>query len=323
MGIEFIYNEDLTATTSDGATIFVGSRDTNFTRSVYRANGSPRASWDISLSTPINNFWMTSSVASNFENSRPLLILSEAASDFFRLTTPATGINFITAEIFDGTWNSVGTTTIGLKENTLNTNFTIRLDVRPTNGIVEIFIEGTLALSVANINTIGSVLANSVDSVTLDSTSADERCDWSEIIIANNENIVNYRVAQIDPAADGDSSDWTGTFEEVNELNVDDLDFINTESVNVVSLFSGVDVPENSLTPKTISVSSRIRTDATGPQGVNIVLKTGGLEFHSNELAIANTYDTYINVWAINPNTNAAFTVTEANAIQYGINSRT
>lgn len=324
MGIEYVYDEDTSATLVDAGQITAGSRDTDFVRSVFRCDGfSTRASWQISLPNKINDFWMNMTTQGTYENADNILTFFDNGVQFLRCRTQGSGPDFVTISVLDGSWVNLGTSDTGLLNGALNTNFCVHMCIHPTNGVVEIYIEGALSLRVTGINTIGTPLASGIDRVILDSSGTIEEVHYSEVIIANNVNIVNYRVAQVEPTGAGDDSEWLGTFAEVDELNQNDPLFIRTGEVDQTILFTGGDVPDISLVPKAISVSVRMKKDDIGPQDANIVIKTNGVKVHGDLLSLANTYTGYRQVWTDNPVTGLPFTTTEANNFQYGITSRT
>lgn len=202
------------------------------------------------------------------------------------------------------------------------TSFGIDLDVRHTltfhlntdgTGSAEIYSSGTVRLSVTGVDL--SALTN-VEYHRIRSCGV---VIWSQSVCRDTNTTIGSRTAEFYPTGLGATDQWTGSYTAVDEAVYSDADFMWSDTANQVEVMAGTLV--GSLTGYVISsvaVVARAKTDGSGPQNLQLALRTASTNYFSGSIALGAGYSANVGIWSTNPNTTIAWTSADAGAIQIG-----
>ena len=145
---------------------------------------------------------------------------------------------------------------------------------------------------------------------------------YTEVIVADVETI-GWHLSTLNPDGIGNSTTWTGDHTSVNASASNDGTFVSSTLDDELEQFTCSNLP-TSLDVKAFVITSRSRNVAVGPQNLQMSLRTGGTDFTSANLPISASF---INsgpiIYDLNPDTVAAWTTAEIDAIEIGVISRT
>jgi hypothetical protein len=143
--------------------------------------------------------------------------------------------------------------------------------------------------------------------------------------VAADFDLTNYRVYTSPPVSAGNSVAWTGTVADVDEIALNDNDFITSATNDQIEQFIRTAISIPSGTIAAIAVNARVTANPGGPQSVRSNIRIGTTDyFNSFTFAPGTGFKPYCSIWTVNPATSLPFTIAEAGsaAIQYGLQSR-
>ena len=226
-------------------------------------------------------------------------------------------------------WNGSGFTEITPTINSFLTQDTVqKLDfhwkIADTDGVFELYIDEALAASFTGDTLTGGF--SQIDQVRLLNTAHDENSNlynvyFSETIVADVETI-GWGLKTLAPNGDGNSTTWTGTFDDVDDITFNDDTFVSSGTAEEVELFTIEDLGP-SFTVEAVVVAARSRTAVTGPQNLQMAIRTGGSNFFSSNVPVGTGFAGEQAVWDLNPNTGLPWTNAEIDALEIGVKSKT
>lgn len=156
------------------------------------------------------------------------------------------------------------------------------------------------------------------------STSATYYMWFSEIIVAD-ESTIGWNLKTLGPEADGTTSDWTGTFADVDEEDPNDTDFVSSGTSGQVELFNppagGSEFDGKSI--KALVIGGRAQADGAGPLNIQAAVRTNATNYFSSNLSVTTSFASAQAIFATNPDTTNAWVKAEIDAIEYGFRSQT
>ena len=145
---------------------------------------------------------------------------------------------------------------------------------------------------------------------------------WTQIICAD-EPTIGWRLKTIPPTGAGASTDFTGTYAEVDEVKYADADFINSSTNGHVELFShGTTVPTG-YAIRGVAVTARAKKGLTGPANLQLALRSGSTTYTSSSQALDVGYGAFVAIWETDPATTADFTTSAIASLQFGVKAIT
>lgn len=144
----------------------------------------------------------------------------------------------------------------------------------------------------------------------------------SQVIVAD-ESTIGMRLFTVPVTGAGATSSWTGTYTEIDEIIYADADFINSASVNQVSTFATTVPSLTGYQTKAIAVTARAKCGASGPQNIEMALRSAGTNYFSSNFALDAGYRAFCNVWNTDPATAGAWAGAAVTAAQPGVKSIT
>lgn len=120
----------------------------------------------------------------------------------------------------------------------------------------------------------------------------------------------------------GASSAWTGDYTMVDEAVLNEADYIYSGTATQVETYAHSTVSSlTGYTPRAVCVSARAKRGGTGPQNMQLALRSGSTDYFSATKALGLGYTAVQNIWDTNPDTSAAWTAAQVAAAQPGVKS--
>jgi hypothetical protein len=228
----------------------------------------------------------------------------------------------ITMKYWNGSaWTTAGSFTASVQ--TLVNTVDIHTVTNSASGSIVVYFSGTKRLEVTGLGLSGLGGITKVRFNGMSNGPFHGGCRYSQVVMAD-EATVGMKVHTFYPSGAGATDDWpTGTWASIDEVAYSDGDVITTTTANQDELFTGTLVgtfaPEDAI--RAVCVTARARHSATGPQNIQLSIRTGGANFYSSTLSLDAAYGNSINVWETNPNTSVAWTSANITALQFGVKS--
>lgn len=143
---------------------------------------------------------------------------------------------------------------------------------------------------------------------------------FSEILVSDSD-ISTYSVSALTPTSDSSNTDFTGGYGEIDEVVLDDADYIYTSTSGHKSDFVLSDLPEGEEYVHAISCATRAVRGETGPQRFRFYVVLDGTNYYSSYMEPTAVWTTYKYMWARRPDNNAYWSRDDANALVIGIES--
>jgi hypothetical protein len=226
-------------------------------------------------------------------------------------------------------WNgSAFVTDASIDPNMLNSTkkrIDIHIVLSDTVGKFELYIDGTLTATLTTSDTIRTA-ATTIDRITLRSPNVDTiSCYYSGIIVAD-EDTRGMRLVQRLPTGAGAETDWTGAYTAIDEIGINDADFITSATANQTSTFTFNDLPSefNGSPIAAVVVSERVQGSAISPTTLQNVARVGSTDYPDDtEHATTTAYGPAQTVFNVNPATLTEWTASTVNAAEFGVKSKT
>jgi hypothetical protein len=194
--------------------------------------------------------------------------------------------------------------------------------------IVSNAVSGTAAMYSNNVlaftNTVDNSYFPGVDQIRLEGSNLDisqANC-FSEICcdtVSTVSRRVRYDRLNTNSAV---NTGWTGSVTNINELPTNDNNPLFATVTNLTSTFFENGLNLASFTPIIArGVSARMRTQATNPPAIKLVIRAGATNFLSARIAASAGYQATFNCWTSNPHTSALWTATNAASSENGVYS--
>lgn len=320
-GVSFIGSE-FSALRFTGAALEVTSggtfRSANSRGSMYLIDSVPQftATW----AAAVAEGWIHAVATSSWDNDSSdniLIVYTGAVVPLFRLMTSA--VATVQAQYWNGSaW--VNTAAVFAINGALQ-ELVIHL-IAGASGSFEVYQNGTLLRS-------GSVVFVGTDMQYANFYCPDDNqfaVWWSEIMLSDNSYSLVSSVCETEaPTANGTDTTGTGSYTDVDEIPLSDVDAITFAAAGLRNSFTSPARTSTLANVIGVSVAARMKRDTTGPQKAKFYLKIGGTRYYSGDLTLGLAYDAYQYTWVTNPSTGVAWTATDANssALEWGIESVT
>jgi hypothetical protein len=126
----------------------------------------------------------------------------------------------------------------------------------------------------------------------------------------------------------GNSSNWTPTsgnnYECVDEVPYSDADYVSEDVADAIDTYLIEDAPGDLVSVKCVQVQARARKDSDSLLGnMNLVLRSGGADYHSADKPLTTTFAPKINIWETNPADGQPFEKADIDALEIGERART
>lgn len=220
------------------------------------------------------------------------------------------------------TWTTIGST---MAITTVNgRTWDIKCLIDNTVGHFAAYVDGVLQHELTGDTDLFS--GSAVDHIILQSWGATNERFQSEMIFAD-ASTLGFRLATLVPNGNGANTAWTGTFADVDEADANDADFLSSATASQVETMTMTNLSANAamLTPIAVINSARARNAASGPQNLQLAVRSGGTDYFGSNVSGLNTSFTsgFQEIWHNNPNTASAWTPTDIDGMEIGDKSIT
>jgi hypothetical protein len=137
--------------------------------------------------------------------------------------------------------------------------------------------------------------------------------------IASNEPMIGWRLATYYPSGAGSDTAFNGSYTGIDEAVFNDADFINSDTANDVSTFTLTGPALTGYVVRAVAVTARAKCGLSGPQNIQMVLRSGGANYVGDTEAVDVGYGGYCHVWETDPATSAAWQNSAIASIQAGV----
>lgn len=134
---------------------------------------------------------------------------------------------------------------------------------------------------------------------------------------------IGWRTATYYPAGAGNDTAWTGAYTAIDELIHSDVDAITSSAADQVETVTTTGPSLSGYTVLGVVVAVRARRGASGPQNLQVALRSAGTNYFSSTKSLTVGFETKMNIWETNPATSVAFTTAEIASLQPGVKSIT
>jgi hypothetical protein len=211
--------------------------------------------------------------------------------------------------------NSASSTSLAMQ------TFDLGLVVNSASGSAKLYVGGTKRIDSGSIDLSGVASMNKMQGYGRTVVTSESNY-FSQIVIAD-EPTVGMRVTTVPPAGAGTTGDWTGDYTDVDEAVYSDADFCYSATNGQIELFVGTVPSLTGYVVRAVGVYARAKCGASGPQNLQIALRSGSTNYFSSSLALDVGYDAHGNVWEQNPNTTADWQTAQISAVQFGVKAIT
>lgn len=220
--------------------------------------------------------------------------------------------------------NAAGTVTVLASATGAHANSAIyKLDAQVnygTSGSVQFYIDGILKLSYTGDVTTDGVTSLSGFRLAVNSDSSAAYGVWSEVIV-HTDDTRSMSLVTLEPSANGNAFTFdSGSYASVDEGALDDLDVVASGTANQVAQFAvnNTRVTGN-VSVKGVAVWARAQRGASGPQNMQIGVRSGGADHWSSNKALALSMANVQHVLDTNPATSAAWASSDLTAAGFNI----
>jgi len=220
----------------------------------------------------------------------------------------------------DGTIR-VGNTLIGTANIFTTGLFT--LDIRlstGSSGIVELYADKQIIFSAS-----GNFTFTGMNTIMLAPTGSDASENtntvYSQVVVAD-EPTIGFQLATLAITGAGDSSQWVGSFEQINEVVTNDNTFINTSTAGQINTFQIEDLNSQYSNIKAVIISALGRFAQVGPKNLDAVIRLSGTNYLTPMTPLGSGFTASQAVLHANPATFNPWNISEVNNAQMGIRSK-
>lgn len=317
---------ELDAFTINGATPFQSTNSARFDPTFARRALRPIATANMQADfSPLAEGWLHLNV--NYQ-SAPTTLQDQS---FILLQDVGAGITGMQIDADNGVFNLEYWNGLSFTELSPDLNMTDdvtggnRIDmhwrIADSNGIFEVYVDGRFITSFEGDTSNGfTQFDRAIIRSPSDFNNDLHTAYYSEIIIADVETI-GWHLATIGPNGNGNGTAWTGDFNDVDDANLNDGTFVSSGTAEEVEQFTAGNLG-TAFDVKALTIAARSRNVATGPQNLQMSVRTGGSDFFSSNVAISTSFATGQSTFNQNPDTVADWTTSEIDALEIGLKSK-
>lgn len=320
---------------------FVGGEDHDFTRigatsvdtatTAARRTANARCSLRVGTSAGISDGWqgtLSSSSAACWITARFYLAGSIFANaELFSLLDGS--IRRITLRVSSGgvyqliKRNAAGTVTTLVTSAVVPSLTNLqKLDVQVnygTTGSINIYIGNTLIITYTGDVTTDASTSLSGFVLGTHTSSASNSTYWSEVICAS-EDTRSLSLVTNAPTANGSTFAWSNSYANVNEVTTDDGTLCTSSNANELAqmTISSAGITGNPAI-RAVCISARAQKGGTGPQNLQMNIRTGGNDYFSSTQALPAALGRVAAVFETNPATNGPFAYTDLTSAGFNV----
>jgi hypothetical protein len=139
---------------------------------------------------------------------------------------------------------------------------------------------------------------------------------YSEIIVTDTDSRA-MGLLTLPPVTDGNTQDWIGTAADINETEIDDTTFINTDTADEIAEFTcPTTIPVGNWDAHAVFQSARVNIGLDGPQHFQFVNRpaSGTTDYFTANFDPAPAIENFHYQWPVNPDTGLQWTLADIGA---------
>jgi hypothetical protein len=279
-----------------------------------------------------------------FGNPMGILLITDAGTPQIGLISNLDGsISVHRSPQFNSPGTVLATSSKAMRLNTwVHIEFKVKID--PSTGTYELRFDGVPIIGpITSANTRGTSnsTANGIVIGLINNSSMvpdNRQIDYDDIIVwdgtttdaQGNADVHDFigdtGLAVSRPSGAGTTTNFTpdsgSNYARVNETTPDgDTSYVESSTVTNIDTYAMDDLPSGASAVKFVGGMHYAKKTDVGARGIKAELRTSSTNYsHATELALSNSYQYYQSFWGQNPNTTAAWSVSEVNAIESGQN---
>lgn len=322
---EFIKNGNASMLSVVTGTTFKRSQARCSLQNYLTAGGIQNTTWwSAALASAITNLWLTCRFGSNATSVAGYFIFGLSKAGIRRIGVVGSGVS--------GKM-SIGKVTVGnvftilaTESGTFAANTLYKLDLQIINfgatGTINLYRDGTLICTFTGDLTTDSI--TNLDGIILGTNDVLVTANFSEIICTDADTR-SLGLITMDPAANGNTYNWTNSFASVNETVLDDATLIVGAANNDTAQFTAVTSRVGTVnTIAGVVISGRFQK-GSGVQQLNFGVRTGGVDYWSLDQVLQTTLINGQYVFEQNPATASDWTQAQITAagFNFGVRAKT
>jgi hypothetical protein len=245
---------------------------------------------------------------------------NDVGTEVFRILRSPTGGQFWQCQYWSGSvWTNIGSTL------NLTSFVTINVDVKiacGASGSFELYRDGVLMLS-------GSATMTAVTNIARVrfwcSQTTNLYGGYISQVICTDVPTVGWKLYTKPPTGNGANTAFTNDYTAVDELALNNADYIESTVANDIETFTGAALTLTSGVVKGVVVSAKALTVAGAPANLQLAVRRGATDYFSASNALTVGFAPYINIWETDPSTAADWVRADAAAAatEFGVKSIT
>jgi hypothetical protein len=213
---------------------------------------------------------------------------------------------------------ATGTTMISLYQPVL---VEARFKPADSGGVFQLKVNGVLDIDFSGDTTDGPT---TIDNIRI-YCPTNNGSHFDNIVIDDAEFPGNTKIQALRPNGAGNSTQWTpsagNNWDCVDEVPASDSDYVATNTLDAVDLYSASDLPAEAYSVKCVQVQARAYKEgnALNVQNLQLACRTHDTNYFSSNKALTTSAKSHANIWQANPNTAEPWTISEVNAMEIGV----
>lgn len=287
-------------------------------------NAATTDGWSASLDAARSSLWLTARI---FGVSGAA---SNAIVDFISFmdgTNRRLGIDFTqNSNQFRLYKKTAAGTKTTLVTSAVNFSFSVlqKIDVQivyGTSGLMNLYLDGTLIATYSgDLTTDGATsLSGFVLGSTSPTNSASVSTYWSEVICGLDDTR-SLNLVTLAPSANGNAFAWTNSYANLSEVTLDDTTLCSSSTAGDLAQMT---VSSGGITGnpaiRAVCISARAQKGASGPQNLQMNVRTGGNDYFSSNLALPAAFNRVAYTFESNPATSGAWAYTDLTAAGFNV----
>uniref|UniRef100_A0A7C3Z7Y2 Uncharacterized protein n=1 Tax=Desulfobacca acetoxidans TaxID=60893 RepID=A0A7C3Z7Y2_9BACT len=250
---------------------------------------------------------------------------SNISSNFFEFRNGSTVVGAIrlNSNVFQVVRGSSTVLATGTRTIPLNQPVLVEARFKPADsgGVFQLKVDGVMDINFSGDTTDGPT---TIDNVRL-FTGGLWNLYFDNIVIDDAEFPGNTKIRALRPNGTGNSTQWTpsagNNWDCVDEVPASDSDYVATNTLDAVDLYSASDLPAEAYSVKCVQVQARAYKEgnALNIQNLQLACRTYGTNYFSSNKVLTTSAKSHAHIWQANPNTAASWTVSEVNAMEIGV----
>jgi hypothetical protein len=242
-----------------------------------------------------------------------------SANERIRVKYADSSTNQLTVEYWNGS-SFTALTAVSVEMGGIRQTIDLHVVCNSGSGTIALYIAGTERLT-ATVNTtsISNLKKFRFTGGTISSLAVEA---WVSQVIMADESTIGWRLSTRYASGAGATTDWTGSYTEIDEIVYNDGDFINSSVADQVELFTNTGPSLSGYTVRSVAVSARAKRGASGPQNIRMALRSAGTTYFSgSDIALGVAYAPVQTIWETDPATASDFLTSAISTVQFGVKS--